>query len=202
MGMQDDEDDPDGEIDYRKIYKTIMCPLEDSCPHVQKLRWPSTAIKSNTKFGKKCPYAHHPMELQFPESLDIRISSNKTIMKKKLVGKKPEFRYGGDLVWCTGCGASCNMCSYNALSLAVSEKLALSMNSKHIDPEKVQERKVETRDADNKFAKKFGILKKASVLFFYGRPNDAFSEVAKAVEIIKIQKTFQKEKDLEYQKHW
>ena len=30
------------------------------------------------------------------------------------------------------------------------------------------------------FAKKFGILKKASDLLFYGRANDAFDEVAKA----------------------
>ena len=89
LAIAEDEDDPDGEIDYRKIYKTIMCPLQDSCPHVKKLRWPSTNIKSNTKFGKKCPYAHHPMELQFPQTLDIRISSNKNILKRKLVGKKP-----------------------------------------------------------------------------------------------------------------
>ena len=71
--VPEDEDDPDIEIDYRKIYKTIMCPLGDTCPHVRKLRWPSTNIKSNTKFGKKCPYAHHPNELQFPQTLDIRI---------------------------------------------------------------------------------------------------------------------------------
>ena len=99
-------------------------------------------------------------------------------------GKKPIFRYGGGLDWCTGCGAHCNMCVYNAQSLAVSDKLVeRSMNSKsnHINAEKVHERKVETRDTDNKFAKKFGILKKASVLFFYRRPNDAFSEIAKAV---------------------
>ena len=84
----------------------------------------------------------------------------------------------------------------------MSEKLTLSMKTKHIDELRVHERKIETRDTDNKFAKKFGILKKASVLFFYGRPNDAFSEIAKAVDIIKQQKTAQKDKDYELQKYW
>ena len=39
-------------------------------------------------------------------------------------------------------------------------------------------------------------------MFFYGRPNDAFSEIAKAVDIIKQQKTAQKDKDFELQKYW
>jgi hypothetical protein len=29
------EDDV-GEVDYRKIYKTIMCPLKDACPKLKK----------------------------------------------------------------------------------------------------------------------------------------------------------------------
>ena len=61
-------------------------------------------------------------------------------MNKRLTGKKPVFRYGGGLGWCTGCGAHCNMCVYNAQSKAVSDNLALSMNSKHIDPVKVDQR--------------------------------------------------------------
>ena len=61
----DDDDDPD-EVDYRKIYKTIMCPLKEQCSRVKMQRWPSSSLKSTTKFGKDCPYAHHPMELQFP----------------------------------------------------------------------------------------------------------------------------------------
>lgn len=39
-------------------------------------------------------------------------------------------------------------------------------------------------DLDNNYTKKFGILKKSCVLFFYGRFNDAFDEIAKAVKII------------------
>ncbi len=37
---------------------------------------------------------------------------------------------------------------------------------------------------DNNFTIKFGLLKKACVLFFYGRYNDAFDEIAKAAKII------------------
>jgi len=51
------------EIDQRKIYKTIMCPLKADCPKVKMQRWPSSNIPSKEKFGKDCPYAHHPMEL-------------------------------------------------------------------------------------------------------------------------------------------
>jgi hypothetical protein len=39
-------------------------------------------------------------------------------------------------------------------------------------------------DLDNNFTKKFGLFKKACVLFFYGRFNDAFDEAAKAAKII------------------
>jgi hypothetical protein len=39
-------------------------------------------------------------------------------------------------------------------------------------------------DLDNMYTKKFGLLKKSCVLHFYGRFNDAFDEIAKAVKII------------------
>jgi hypothetical protein len=41
---------------------------------------------------------------------------------------------------------------------------------------------------DDNYCKKFGLLKKASVLSYYGRENEAFNEIAKAVQIIKDQK--------------
>ena len=41
---------------------------------------------------------------------------------------------------------------------------------------------------DDNYCKKFGLLKKASVLSFYGRSNEAFNEIAKAVAILKEQK--------------
>jgi hypothetical protein len=39
-------------------------------------------------------------------------------------------------------------------------------------------------DLDNNYTKKFGYFKKACVLYFYGRFNDSFDEIAKAAKII------------------
>ncbi len=68
--------------------------------------------------------------------------------------------------------------------------------------ELIDERKKNNDNQRNMFAKKFGILKKASVLLFYGRANDAFDEIAKAAQIIKNQKEVQKEAELNLQKRW
>jgi len=57
-----------------------------------------------------------------------------------------------------------------------------------INEEVVVEKKKANDEQRDYFSKKFGILKKASVLLFYGRANDAFDEIAKAAEIIKMQK--------------
>ena len=63
-GIDADNKNPNAdEIDQRKIYKTIMCPLKADCPKVKMQRWPFSGISSKEKFGKDCPYAHHPMEL-------------------------------------------------------------------------------------------------------------------------------------------
>jgi hypothetical protein len=66
--MEVDEKD----TDWRKVYKTIMCPLGDKCPKYKNLRWPSSAVKTTTKVGKDCPYAHHPMELEFAQTINMR----------------------------------------------------------------------------------------------------------------------------------
>ena len=60
----------------------------------------------------------------------------------------------------------------------------------------LKEKKPEVDELCEQFAEKFGILKKASVLYFYGRFNDAFDVIAKACEIIK------REKDQAVQKYW
>lgn len=46
------------------------------------------------------------------------------------------------------------------------------------------------------------MLKKASVLMFYGRYNDAFDQIAKAADIIKKQNVKSKEDQEDLQKHW
>ena len=55
---------------------------------------------------------------------------------------------------------------------------------------------------DNNFTIKFGLLKKACVLFFYGRYNDSFEEVAKAAKIIQDQREIDKQKQALIEKRW
>ena len=62
--------------------------------------------------------------------------------------------------------------------------------------DKINERKKETDKNVNMFCKKFGMLKKASVLLFYGRANDSFDEIAKAANIIKDQRELEKENEM------
>jgi len=45
---------------------------------------------------------------------------------------------------------------------------------------------------DDNYTKKFGLLKKACVLYFYGRYGDAFDQIANAAEIIKNQREIEK----------
>ena len=59
------------------------------------------------------------------------------------------------------------------------------MNS--VDKSKIDQRKIDNDRSLNNYIIKFGILKKASVLLFFERVNDAFDEIAKAAEIIKSQ---------------
>ena len=47
---------------------------------------------------------------------------------------------------------------------------------------------------DELYCKKFGLLKKASVLAFYGREKDAKYEIAKAATIVQQQKKTDEEK--------
>jgi hypothetical protein len=72
----------------------------------------------------------------------------------------------------------------------------------NVRPEKIDERKKEIDENDRCFFKKFGTLKKASVLLFYGRVNDAFDEIAKAANIIKEQKEHEKENEEKIKRRW
>jgi hypothetical protein len=54
-----------------------------------------------------------------------------------------------------------------------------------IKRERSEMSKVRTElNLDANYTKKFGLLKKACVLFFYGRFNDSFDVIAKAAKII------------------
>lgn len=57
-------------------------------------------------------------------------------------------------------------------------------------------------DLDNNYTKKFGLFKKACILHFYGRYNDAFDEIAKAAKIIQDQNEIERQKQLVIEKRW
>lgn len=84
-----------------------MCPLKDKCSKIKKPRWPSSKTKSFTKFGEECPFAHHPMELKFPETLITKLSANVERIKnleKSIINEEPKvFKPTGTLFDCIGC---------------------------------------------------------------------------------------------------
>jgi hypothetical protein len=67
------------------------------------------------------------------------------------------------------------MCQFRTLSLETLEKFqAKAELSNPIDEDIVTEKWNQNNEFTNSYCKKFGILKKASILAFYDRTNDAF----------------------------
>ena len=89
------------------LFKTIMCPLKDKCGKLKNQRWPTSNIKTHTQMGSDCPFAHHPMELKFPESIATSFSANRQRLKsleKSIVSEEPRvFKPAGGLFDCLGC---------------------------------------------------------------------------------------------------
>ena len=167
--LQDGFDPETDKKDYRKLFKTIMCPLRDECPQFSRLRWPQSKDPTTKRVGHDCPYAHHPMELQFPQSLSMRVKGNKESMKRDINAPLKYFARGGELYDCRGC-ARCNMCMYKADAQKVINSMTEKvLNRKDTNKDRVAERKKQNDAQRSAFAVKFGHLKKASVLLFYGR---------------------------------
>jgi hypothetical protein len=191
------------------LFRSIMCPLKDKCSKSKIPRWPTSNTKSFTKFGEECPFAHHPNELMFPESIVTKISANiqriKTL-EQKMVEEKPKvFKPSGGLFDCAGCsqksgkhiGGPCNLCRYKEMAGEMTKKfndksrkssLMRSMErreSKEVKSDRNELSLIRKQlDLDTNYTKKFGLMKKACVLKFYGRYNDSFDEIAKAAKII------------------
>lgn len=192
------------------LFRSIMCPLKEKCPRDMRPRWPTSNTKSITKFGEECPYAHHMMELKFPETIITKFNSMSNTIKQlrdKVDAEKPKevFRPSGALFDCVGCnsksskhiGGPCNLCRYKEMAATSSAKFVdkkrMESLRKSLDKRESEEVKQEQKemsqimkilDLDNNYTVKFGLLKKACVLAFYGRYNDSFDEVAKAAKII------------------
>lgn len=191
-------------------------------------RWPTSNTKSITKFGEECPFAHHPMELKFPESIITKLSSTHQTIKNlrdSIDTQKPKevFKPSGALFECVGCnsksskhiGGPCNLCRYKEMAQNSSAKftdkkriasLRRSMDKRESKDEKEDQKEMhqimKLLDLDNQYTIKFGLLKKACVLYFYGRYNDAFDQVAKAAKIIQDQREIEKQKQQIIEKRW
>ena len=168
------------------------------------------------------------MELNFPESIITKLSSSTQQIKsiqQKIGEEKPRevFKPSGGLFDCSGCGAKsgkhlggpCNLCRYREMAETSTRKfgdkkrkesLRRSMERRESADVKQERREMQqimqTLDLDGNYTRKFGLLKKACVLFFYGRYNDAFEEVAKAAKIIQDQREVEKQKQQVVEKRW
>ena len=125
------------------LYRSIMCPLKDKCPKDMRPRWPTSNTKSITKFGEQCPYAHHLMELKFPESILTKLKAMKqtiNTLRGRMDSEKPRevFKPSGALFDCVGCnsksskhiGGPCNLCRYR--------EMANNESSKYVDKKRTQ----------------------------------------------------------------
>ena len=119
------------------------------------------------------------------------------------------FVHTGPLVDCKGC-QKCNMCRYRDKNmklrptdpdeLSVLNKKMAKQRAKYEHPHittyinemravgeelKLTHENGKKKEVDDNYYVKFGHLKKAAVLKFYGRNNDAYKEIIKAGEIVK-----------------
>lgn len=196
------------------LFKTIMCPLKDKCPKVRKNRWPSSSLKTITQFGAMCPYAHHLMELEFPETIQSKINATKAMSKtvkssqNEKVSQRPFYLGSVDTKIKKPSDDDLKRMEASKKKLAALVKRRDDPSLKtYIDEVKEINKKIMGCEkgglqVDENYCKKFGLLKKASVLSYYGRVNEAFNEVAKAVEIIKQQKTHETTKYEAIQRRW
>jgi hypothetical protein len=143
------------------------------------------------------------MELRFPESSLNKVQAAESQIKKlerKIGSEKPAevWRPGGVMEDCSGCGqpsgkhigGPCNYCKSNQLKILsekkfaeVSKKLQEANGPKpniSNEEKEFKERFNKEMNLDENYAKKFGMLKKACVLYSYGRFNDAFHSVSEA----------------------
>jgi hypothetical protein len=184
------------------LFKSIMCPLGAQCPKDNRQRWPASSTKTVTPFGRNCLYAHHYHELEFPETLNSKIEAIEnmkvTAQKKAAAENFMPFRPAALLKDCAGCN-NCNSCKAKhdndkkEKEAHENKKKYLATMKKAEDPETTkyidEMRDVKkSMNLDDNYFKKFGLLKKATVLLYYERVNEAMDEIAKAVQIAKEQR--------------
>ena len=177
---------------YFKKFKSIMCPLKKECPYDIRPRWPHSDLKANTPFGINCPYAHHISEIKFEDEITERIKLKSKNLAELAKNKDPintynkEFIPSGELKDCNGCGfKGCTFCKFVKLNkdanLREREKANIT-NKQIID--KINNKSDRQDLLDQSFEYKFGILKKATILYNFRRYIDAINLILKAKEAV------------------
>ena len=83
------------------------------------------------------------------------------------------FKISGPFFECQGCNGKCNLCKYKHEGLLLQKKQS-EYNKKQRSTSKYKKLETKYQVDEESFAKKFGLLKKGCVLYFYGRYGDAF----------------------------
>lgn len=207
----------------KELFKTIMCPLILSCPNDTRDRWPQSNASNTTQLGSACPYAHHSMELRFPQTLTTKISAitkMQDTIKGQVTNKKPQAAFipTGRIYDCKGgCFAvyKCNMCKYKSMAgtlitaldhdpgvnpaeQRMKQRCRSAMQRAEPNETTNYLKEMETIKQDLKldehYCQKFGLLKKASILAFYGREKDAKYEISRAATIVAQQRKHDEDK--------
>jgi hypothetical protein len=169
------------------LFKTIMCALGEQCPKLRRQRWPDSALKSVTNFGSLCPFAHHLMELEFPATLSSKIAaaeSMKKQIKKSIDVDKPQKPFVPPSAHIDKLPKELSQAELKAKNEKLMKLMKKREGAEIAEYLKEMEDIKSKLEVDDNYCKKFGMLKKASVLMFYGRENEAFNEIAKAVKIV------------------
>ena len=213
---------------YFKFFKTLMCPLKDQCPFIQP-RWPSSDINASVPYGAKCPYAHQISELKFEQEIKEKIKLRKNLLKELQKDEDPSIEYNwiptGPILSCTGCGKTfseqkrrqagrgdnavkettkglCGFCRYN-------QKNELDLNKDKIAAAKANKKILEKinyqgkpEEIDQDYMKKFGMLKKAIVLFSFRRFTDSEAIMEKLMTIVEGEQGEYQDKFKNLDKKW
>jgi len=182
-----------------------MCPLGEGCPKLKRQRWPNSSIRSVTNVGAQCPYAHHLMELEFPESYSAKLACTKNQKKKaeieatNMAIRTPFYAQGPIQKKHT---KHIDEADFKAKTAKL-RKICLDQQDTGTTTYFAEMKEIDKKmQIDDNYCKKFGYLKKASVLMYYGRENEAFNELANAAQIVQDQKKHEATMFESIQKRW
>lgn len=188
-----------------------MCPLLSKCPKHLGARYPKSDITAVTQLGAKCMFAHHPNELQFPETLPQQIAQIDSLKEKMLAdvnSKKPLKPFMPSGYYHTPADPRTRQLDPDSLPKASTKTQAdveREWEDRHLTRlekldqgekeffETMHRNKKEYR-LDDCFIEKFGLLKKATVFLKHGREKDARDKLIEAGRKIREQRKLEEEK--------